>query len=96
MNLFEIFIIIIFLIILTIGYKNEFYSISNKENYIDENFINENRANNMNYKIYPYGPQNYLYNLGWYSNGYGNMPISNGLFPYLNPWWYYPNFNPNQ
>lgn len=77
MNLLEIFILIIFLIIMIIGYINEFYSISS-----DEKFTNQNRPSNINYKVYPYGPQNYFGMWGWYPY--------RGLWPYYNPWWYYP------
>ena len=77
MILFEIFIIVIFLAIMALAFKNEFYSRSQ-----DENFINENRQNDINYKVYPYGPQNYKNNWGWYPY--------RGLYPYYNPWWYYP------
>lgn len=77
MNFFEIFILIIFLVIMAVAFKNEFYSHTS-----NENFINQNRENDVNYKIYPYGPQNYFNNWGWY-------PYK-GLWPYYNPWWYYP------
>jgi hypothetical protein len=78
MNLFEIFILVIFLIIMTLAFKNEFYSNSQ-----DEKFTNENRENNINYKkIYPYNPANYFNTWGWYPY--------RGLWPYYNPWWYYP------
>lgn len=77
MNLFEIFILAIFLVIMALSFKNEFYS-----SLSDENFTNENRASDINYKVYPYGPQNNFGTWGWYPY--------RGLWPYYNPWWYYP------
>jgi hypothetical protein len=75
---FEIFILAIFLVILGMAFKCEFYSGSQ-----DEKFTNENRQSNINYKkIYPYGSVNYFRTWGWYPY--------RGLWPYYNPWWYYP------
>ncbi len=78
MNWFEIFILAIFLVIMGFAFKTEFYSSSQ-----DEKFTNANREPDMNYKkIYPYGPANYINTWGWYPY--------RGLWPYYNPWWYYP------
>lgn len=80
MNLFEIFILIIFLTIMALAFRSEFYPVTTNTN---EKFSNDNRENNLDYKqIYPYGPSNYFNNFGWY-------PYK-GLWPYYNPWWYYP------
>jgi len=75
MDFLKLFILIIFLIIMGIAYKNEFYS-----NYFNEKFSNEN---NIYQEIYPYGPSPY------YFNNWGWIPYK-GLYPYYNPWWYYP------
>lgn len=90
MIFFEFFIIILFLTIVIIAFKNDFcslISLSNdnfsNDNFSNDNFSNANRENISDYKkIYPYGPQNYYYNYGWYPY--------RGLWPYYNPWWYYP------
>jgi hypothetical protein len=76
MDFFEFFILGIFLVLLAMAFKNEFYS-----NCSNEKFISRGQ-DNSNSKSYPYEPSNYFNNWGWYPY--------RGLWPYYNPWWFYP------
>lgn len=92
MDLFEIFILIIFLVIMGFAFKCEFYSdsyyfgekFSNQQanlSTIDNTSANTSPNTKTNHLVYPYGPQKYFNNWGWYPY--------RGLWPYYNPWWYF-------
>ena len=82
MDFFEIFILVIFLVILTIGFRSEFFSnLPNNSN--TNTYSQANESCGLKQGLwYPYYPDDY--------NNYWGWKPYNGLRPYYNPWWYYP------
>jgi hypothetical protein len=82
MIFFEIFILIIFLVILIIGFSSEFYSNIPVETFDEQQKLNQTCQLKKG-TWYPYGPDKY-------GNEYWGWKPYDGLWPYYNPWWYYP------